>query len=150
MKNITSQSSNKATQRALRNSLLALWLLTLPASGFAPLFYSSGQPAPSAERTPEGSVSESTVQGAPASSNSSNTGAAPKSQVNFWLIAGASSGVNFSSTDNNKRQRDRTGFCYSANYQKICSNIELGQCNRRAILKSAEFTLLGLKPSGVS
>jgi len=162
MKKLTTHiAPSGALLKTLKNSLLFFWLLTLPASGFAPLFYSSGsdgQTNSSAEAAgvdAETGVSDSAAQDSSASGPSSgpsstSTEAAPKSQVNFWLIAGASSGVNFSSVDNNKRQRNSAGFCNNAKYQIVCSNKELGQCNRQATLKSAEFTLLGLKPSGVS
>lgn len=133
----------------LNKTLLVFWLLTLPASGFAPLFYSPQTDATRAlldevGRNPQSADAESALPEGP------DAGAAPKNSVHFWLIAGTSPTGNISGAERNRQLRERSSFAVCATGLQFWSPTELGACNRSATLKAAEFTLLGLKPSGVS
>lgn len=136
----TSQQFGAIMKSVFKNTLLAFWLLTLPASGFAPLFYS----------TQSAVVSESNIDSDSGQPAGADAEATPKKSVQFWLIAGASPAGNLSTLERSKKLLERLEVAVCATGQANWSSSESSASNRTAILKTAEFTLLGLKPSGVS
>lgn len=130
-----------------RRSLALLWLALLPAFGASQLYYVTD--------ASEGGVSAAGLTGAPvavqqAAERDDNGATQPETQRNeltLWLVSGAATGAPTVSTIKRCAEPPRAQRRAPRTSQAVERRRAAGS---NGSVKSLEFTLLGLKPSGVS
>ncbi|HSH00635.1 MAG TPA: hypothetical protein VLB27_11315 [candidate division Zixibacteria bacterium] len=130
-----------------RRSLAALWLALLPAFGASQWYYETD--------AREGGVSAAGLTGAPvatqpAAERDDNGATQPETQRNeftLWLVSGAATGAPTISTIKRSAEPPRA----QRRAPRPSSAVErMRAASSNGSVKALEFTILGLKPSGVS